>query len=154
MTDGKKRHFEDFTVGEIVARGAWTVIEDDIIAFAKLYDPQPYHLDPEAAKESKLFGGLVASGAHTVAIAIRMMVEVFPDAESLGSPGWDMLKWLRPVRPGDVLSLHWQCTELRPSRSRPHMGLIRADVELRNQRGEPVLFFKQNWFIERRPSAD
>ena len=137
-------HWEDFPVGQVRVFGAMPVTREAVLAFAAQFDPQPFHLDDEAA-EASLFGGLSASGWHTCAMAMRMMCDDYLlNSTSLGSPGMDQLKWLLPVRPGDTLSMRFTVLDTRPMASRPGVGLIRASWEVLNQNREPVLAM-QGW---------
>ena len=131
--------FEDFKVRETDVLGSHTVTEAEIVAFAKKYDPQPFHTDPEAARAT-IFGGLIASGWHTCAIMMRLSVEAArrKQAAATGSPGVDSCRWLKPVRPGDTLTARTEVLETWPSRSKP-IGFVRSRVEMLNQRGEIVL---------------
>ncbi|MDP6706944.1 MAG: MaoC family dehydratase [Alphaproteobacteria bacterium] len=131
--------FEDLEVGQVQMLPTVTVDEAAIVDFARRYDPQPMHLDPVAAAESA-FGGLVASGWHTCAVSMRMLADWFRQAEfqGMGSPGLESVRWLAPVRPGDVLTGSFEILEKRLSRSKP-MGFIKQNLELRNQQGEVVL---------------
>jgi len=133
------RYFEDVRVGEKASLGTHTVTEEEILAFARRYDPQPFHIDAEAAKRS-IFGGLIASGWHTCAIMMRMTVEAGRKSRvvTTGSPGVDSCRWLKPVRPGDTLAGRTEVLETWPSRSKP-IGFVRSRVEMLNQRGEIVL---------------
>jgi acyl dehydratase len=138
--------FEDFIVGETVRFGSLAVSQDDIIAYASRYDAQDFHTDPEAAKAS-FVGTLIASGWHSCALQMRLVAEGFVlDSTGMGSPGMDEIKWLRPVKPGDVLSSRRTVLEVKPSRSRPEMGLVRFRFELLNQHDEPVLE-QLNWIM-------
>lgn len=133
------RYFEDFSVGQSFDCGSVTVTSEEIVAFARRFDPQPFHLD-EAAGRASLFGGLCASGWHTAALCMRQVVDtVVLGSASLGSPGLDSLRWLRPVMAGDRLSVHLHVTSLRLSEKRPGMGIVGTRLEARNQRDEPVL---------------
>lgn len=135
----EKRYFEDFVVGESIEFGSRTLTEEEIIAFAKQFDPQPFHVDPEKAASS-YYGGLIASGWHTVSIYMRLLVDgLLQDTQSLGSPGVDELRWLKPVRPGDTLQARYTVLEALPSKSRPTVGIIRSKGEMVNQHGEVVL---------------
>src|SRR5881394_801828 len=126
-------YWEDFREGEVREFGRTTVKHDDIVRFASEFDPQPFHIDDAAAADS-LFGGLIASGWHTAAIAMRMMCdEYLLRAASLGSPGLDSLKWLLPVRPGDTLSVRLSVLEARPLDSKPGIGLVKSRHEVLNQ---------------------
>ena len=141
MTDAAvaDRHFEDFTPGMASMLGPFPIEEADIIEFALKYDPQPIHVDPAAAAAGP-FGGLIASGWHTVGLVMRVLVENYLGREaSLASPGIDELRWLRPVRPGDVLSVRVTVLDARRSRSKPDRGLVRTSIEAVNQNGEVVM---------------
>jgi len=146
------RYFEDFTVGEVLILGQVTVSEAEIVAYARQFDPQPFHTDPERAKTS-VFGGLIASGWHTVALYMRLLVDGFIGsvAESQGSPGVDKIEWLKPVRPGDRLTGRMTILELIPSKSRPDRGTIRTLGEMMNERGEVVMTMRGLGFFGRRP---
>tara|TARA_R110002167_G_scaffold83009_4_gene226074 strand:+ start:140 stop:607 length:468 start_codon:yes stop_codon:yes gene_type:complete len=129
------RYFDDFEVGQVNRFGRYEVEEKEIIDFALRYDRQPFHIDREAAKQSH-FGGLVASGWHTCAMMMRMIVDnaigAGPSA-TLASPGFDNLRWLEPVRPGDVLSVRSEIVEVTPSRSRPDRGSVRIHNQILRQ---------------------
>ncbi|MGV6872849.1 MaoC family dehydratase [Pseudochelatococcus sp. B33] len=130
--------FEDFVPGATTVYGGVTVNADDIIAFAREYDAQPMHTDPEAARKS-FVGELIASGWHTCALTMRMFYDhVLADSSSMGSPGVDEGSWMRPVLPGDTLRIRQTVPETRPSRSRPEMGLVRFVFDVVNQRDEAV----------------
>jgi acyl dehydratase len=133
------KYFEDVRPGESDTLGSHTFTETEIIAFARKYDPQPFHIDPEVAK-STMFGGLIASGWHTCAIMMRMTADTIRRNQlaTTGSPGVDSCRWLKPVRPGDTLTGRSQVLEAWPSRSKP-FGFVRSRIELLNQRGEIVL---------------
>lgn len=142
--------FEDFVPGEVTTFGAYEVTRDDVIAFASEFDPQPFHLDEEAGRAS-LLGGLAASGWHTCSILMRMMFDQFMDGStSLGSPGIDEVKWLRPVFPGDVLSVRREILDARASSSKPDRGVVRFRLQLMNQRGEVVMEQTNPIFFARR----
>lgn len=144
------RHWEDFEAGQVYELGARTVTRDEIVAFAREFDPQPFHLDEDAAARSP-FGGLIASGWHTAALFMRMYVdELINDTVSMGSPGVEELRWLVPVRPGDELRGRVTILEAAPSSTRPDRGTIRARMELRNQRDEVVLTMVARGFLGRR----
>lgn len=148
------RYFEDFHPGLTVELGTYPpVSEDEIITFARQWDPQRFHVDPEAAKDT-LFGGLVASGWHTGAIAMRLLVDnLIADTAGQGSPGLEKVRFSAPVRPGDALSGRYTVLEAEPSASRPGLGKVRSMCELRNQNGE-VVFSMESWaFMSRRPEA-
>jgi acyl dehydratase len=146
-------HFwEDFPVGQVREFGALPVSREDVVAFAGRFDPQPFHLDDEAARGS-LFGGLCASGWHTCAMAMRLMCDAYLlDAASLGSPGIDSLRWLKPVFPGDTLSGHMEVLQSRPMASRPMVGLVQSRWVVRNQQKDTVLTM-EGWGMFRRRIA-
>jgi len=144
------RYFEDFAVGETIDHGSRDVTADDIVAFAAEYDPQPFHLDA-GAPETKLTGGLIASGWHVAAIFMRLMCDSFLlDSACMGSPGIDTLKWLKPVRPGDRLSGRSTVTDVRASRSRPDRGVVRFRHELISRDGAVVMWMDNPVFFGRR----
>jgi acyl dehydratase len=146
-------HYEDFPVGEVVEFGDRLVTADEIVAFAKDWDPQPFHLDAEAAKNSQI-GELIASGWHSGAMLIRMMCDAYLlESASEGAPGVDEIRWLKPVRPGDRLRARRTTVSARPSRSRPQIGVIEFHHELSNQNGETVLTMRGPSFIRRREAA-
>jgi acyl dehydratase len=146
------RYFEDYTPGSVSEYGSLTVEEADIIDFAKRYDPQEFHIDAEAAARGP-FGGLIASGWHTCAMVMRILVDQYLSKESsLGSPGIDELRWLRPVRPRDTLWIRVAVLEARPSQSKPDRGLVRTSIEVLNQNEEVVMSLKAMNLIRRRPS--
>lgn len=144
------RYFEDFKPGEVAELGSHTITRDEIIAFARQFDPQTFHLDEEAARQT-IFGGLIASGWHTGSLVMRLFCDgVIKDTASLGSPGVDEMRWIQPVRPGDTLSLRMTVTECVPSRSKPDRGIVRSLLELRNQHGEVVVSIKGMNLVRRR----
>ena len=146
------RYFEDFQVGERIELGSRTVTEEEIIAFARQYDPQPFHISPEQAKHS-YYGGLIASGWHTVSVLMRLMVDaLINDTISLGSPGVDEVRWLRPVRPNDTLHASLTIVGMAPSKRRAELGILTSRSEVYNQSGELVLTLKGVHFFGRRPS--
>lgn len=133
------RYFEDYTVGAVHECGSIVVEEAEIVAFAERFDPQPLHMDHEAAKESG-FGGIIASGWHTASLAMRLFVNHYLSrVASLTSPGVDQLRWLKPVRPGDELSLRVTVLDTHRSRSKPDRGVVHSRMEARNQRNEVVM---------------
>ena len=145
-------YFEDLRVGQVVDLGRITVEEEDILAFARQWDPQPFHVDPEAAKES-VFGGLIASGWHTGAMWMRLYVDSLLDgAASMGSPGIEELRWLAPVRPGDTLNGSLTVLETTPSERRPDRGTVRIRGEMVNQDGVVVLSMTSRGHFGRRPA--
>jgi len=146
-------HWEDFPVGRVRELGPTPpVTAEEIVRFARQFDPQAFHLDEAAARESS-FGGLVASGWHTAGMAMRLYVDgVLHRAVSLGSPGIEKLRWVKPVRPGDVLRLRVEVIEARPSESRPQVGLVRSRWQMTNQAAELVLEM-EGWGMFRRRGA-
>ncbi|UCE32835.1 MAG: MaoC family dehydratase [Burkholderiales bacterium] len=135
----KERYFEDYAVGDSAEFGAMPVDADEIVAFAERYDPQPFHVDPDAAARSP-FGGLIASGWMTAGIMMRMLCDHFlSERASLGSPGVEELRWVRPVRPGDTLQMRATIEATRRSRSKPDRGLLWLRYEVTNQSGEVVM---------------
>ncbi|WP_146346165.1 MaoC family dehydratase [Phaeobacter marinintestinus] len=134
--------FESFEVGQVQDFGSYEVTEAEVIEFASKYDPQFFHMDAEAAKQS-LFGGLCASGWHTCAMTMAMMVENMEknNGTSLGSPGIDELRWLRPVFPGNVLSVRMEVIDLIEPKSRPEIGFVVNKVTTSTQDGTPVMQF-------------
>ncbi|MCU0447607.1 MAG: MaoC family dehydratase [Microscillaceae bacterium] len=144
--------FEDFSAGQIFELGNYTVIRDEVLEFAQKYDPQPFHLDDEAARQS-LFGSLAASGWHTAAMYMRMYVDgLLSKSASLGSPGVDELRWLKPVYPNDTLTAKYRVTETRTSEKRPQVGIVAGECEMYNQKNELVMTFKGVGFMRRRPT--
>ena len=147
------RYFEDFTPGQTIELGTHTITKDEIVAFARQFDPQVFHLDEDAAKRT-IYGGLIASGWHTGSLTMRLLYEgVVKDTVSLGSPGVDELRWLKPVRPGDTLSARLTVTECVPSRSKPDRGIVKSTIELRNQHGDVVVSSKGLSLFGRRPAS-
>jgi acyl dehydratase len=149
-----KYYWEDFAVGQVRDLGTITPTRENIIAFAQQFDPQPFHLDDEAAKAS-VFGALSASGWHTCAMAMRLMVTNFLcETSSLGSPGLENIKWLKPVYPGDTLRLQSTMLETKPMSKRPDVGMTRNLWEMFNQHGDKVLHM-DGWgmFRRRTPAA-
>ncbi|VAW16102.1 hypothetical protein MNBD_ALPHA09-2294 [hydrothermal vent metagenome] len=146
-------HWEDFPVGETVAFGAYEVTREEITGFAEEFDPQPFHLEDAAANDS-LLGGLAASGWHTCAILMRMICDEFLNRSAgLGSPGVDEVKWLKPVRAGNILSVRRTCLEARVSASRPEMGLCKFHYEVRTQTGTVVMTWVVTQLFSRRDAG-
>ena len=144
-------YLEDFAPGQVRESPPRTLTKDEIVAFAREYDPQPFHTDEEAGKRS-VFGGLIASGWQTVGIMMRLLWDTFlKDTASLGSPGCDEIRWLKPVRPGDTLSARFTITEVVPSRSKPDRGMVRTFTEILNQHGEIVMTVRGLGLFGRRP---
>lgn len=146
------KFLEDLRVGDHRRFGAYHVTREEVLAFAGKYDPQPFHLSDEAAAKT-YFGKLAASGWHTCAMTMAMLVERGRDEPlaSLGSPGVDELRWLKPVHPGDTLTVETQIIEVTPSRSRPELGSFRSNVTVLNQEEEPVMRMISIALIRRRP---
>ncbi len=146
-------YWEDFSIGETVEMGGHTFTEEEIVAFARQFDPQPFHIDPEAAKSS-IYGGLIASGWHTCSIGMRLMCDSYVNRSiSMGSPGVDNIRWLKPVRPGDTLVYSRTVLEARPSQSRPEAGLVRSRWQAVNQRGETVMTMEGWGMLARKSRA-
>jgi len=134
-----QRFFEDYESGRVYEFGDISVSEQDIISFARQFDPQDFHLDPAKAARHP-FGGIVASGWHSVSLAMRLYVDHYlSHVASLGSPGVDDVRWPNPLRPGDTLRIRVTILETRPSRSKPDRGIVRARVEAINQKDRPIL---------------
>ncbi|MDB5569022.1 MAG: hypothetical protein JWN93_205 [Hyphomicrobiales bacterium] len=151
---GETKYYEDFHVGDVMEYGAYEMTRDEIVAFATAYDPQPFHLDEEAGRAS-ILGGLAASGWHTASAAMRLHADhLLVGAASLGSPGIEELRWLKPVRPGDVLSARITILDARPLKSRPGVGLVRVRFEVSAQGGELKMTQVASLFIGRRDAAD
>lgn len=143
-------HLEDFAVGQVYGSGRIKVEKEGIQAFAAEFDPQPFHLDEDAARRS-IFGGLAASGWHTAALTMRLLVqsELKPAGGIVGA-GFDEFRWPLPVRPGDELSVESEVLEVRPSKSRPNQGVIKVRTTTRNQKGEAVQVSVGNLIVPRR----
>lgn len=145
-----EKYLDDFAAGQIYSSGRLTVERDRIKAFAAEFDPQPFHLDEEAARGS-IFGGLAASGWHTAALTMRLLVESgLKPAGGIVGAGFDEFRWPRPVRPGDELHLEIEVLEVRPSKSRPNQGLIKVRTTTKNQNGETVQVSVGNLIVPRR----
>lgn len=153
MTEAVK-YLEDMVVGDRAAFGSYAVTREEVLDFASKYDPQAFHLDDAAAAKTH-FGRLSASGWHTCAMTMRMMVEnlTVGGHAGLGSPGVDQIRWLKPVYPGDTLRVETVVTEVRPSRSKPDMGSVHSDITVFNQSGEPVMMMKSIGLVRRRPAG-
>lgn len=148
------RYFEDFEIGERFVSPAVTVTEAQILDFALTYDPQPFHLDKEAAARFP-YGGLIASGFQTLALGFRMFYQAnVINACSLGSPGMDELRWLAPVRPEDTLHTEAEVVSKRDSRSRPDRGTLHMAYEIKNQTGEAVMTFTAIHILLKRPETE
>ncbi len=143
-------YWEDFPVGQVREMGRHLFTQDEMIAFARLYDTQRFHVDPETARDT-MFAGLIASGWHTCVVAMRGMCDAYLTRSAcVGSPGLDSLKWLRPVRPGDEIAYRARVLEARPSSSRPDLGLVKFLWDGINREGEVVLAMEGWQLFERR----
>ena len=150
MNPSSERYLEDFAVGQRLGSGRLRIGKERIFAFAAEFDPQPFHLDEAAARDS-IFGGLAASGWHTAAVTMRLLVDsgLNPAGGFIGA-GLDECRWPRPVRPGDELHLDCEVIEVRPSKSRPELGLVKLRTTTLNQDGEAVLVYVVNMLVPRR----
>ena len=148
-------YLEDLTVGEEAYFGSSEVTREEVIEFARKYDPQPFHLSDEAAAKTH-FGRLAASGWHSCAMTMAVIARHVVDTEQagLGSPGIDELRWLKPVYPGDTLHVSSTIVEVRPSRSKPEIGSFRSATIVTNQNAEPVLSFTSIVLMRRRPGGE
>jgi acyl dehydratase len=147
-----ERWFEDYVVGTTAEHGSIRVDENELVEFGRRFDPQPFHVDRESAASGP-YGGLIASGWHTCALMMRLFAQEYLSPESsLGSPGVDELRWIRPVRPGDELSLRTTVQEARLSRSKPDRGLVRTEVELVDSTGDVVLRLLAMNLVRTRPA--
>jgi len=153
MTGHDLRYFDDYVPGTTHYCGSVSVSQAEIISFATQFDPQPFHVDPEAAARGP-FGGLVASGWHTAAVVMRQLVDHYLSAEaSLGSPGLDEVGWPEPVRPGDTLRVRATVLEARRSQSKPDRGIMKTAVEAANQDGRTVMRAIAINFLRVRPET-
>jgi acyl dehydratase len=149
---GPQRYWEDYQVGAKFELGSKTMTKEEIIDFATKFDPQPFHIDEAAAKKS-FFGGLIASGWHTCSECMRLMVDSYlSPGTSLGSPGLDEIRWLKPVYAGDTISARIVIEDKRPSRSKSDIGSVFNRYEVHNQKGELVMTMKGIGIIRRRPA--
>ncbi len=147
-------YFEDFEPGTVFELGERTLAKEDIVTFAREYDPQPFHVDEEAARESA-FGGLIASGWHTGSVFMRLYADaLLSRAAAMGSPGVEELRWLKPVRPGDTLTARLTVLDTTPSARNPKRGTVHLFSEVENQRGETVMTMKARGLFARREEAD
>ena len=145
--------FEDFAVGMALEIPGPVLTPESIMEFARRYDPQPFHVDEQAARQSA-YGGLIASGWHTVSLAMRMICDAYLlDAASLGSPGVNEVRWLKPVRPGDAIRLRMTVLEAKPSRSKPDRGTVLHRWEVFNQKDETVMTMEGYGMFRRRSYA-
>lgn len=146
------RYWEDYEVGQKFPLGSTSFTAQEIVDFARQYDPQSFHIDAVAARDS-LFGDIIASGWHVCAKLMRLFVDNYLDKRTaLGSPGLDELRWLKPVRPGDTLTAWVECAAKIPSRSKPALGVIHEHWSAVNQKGELVMTTKGINMVRRRPA--
>ncbi len=146
-------YFEDFYEGQEIPMGSKTVTEAEIISFAKQFDPQPFHIDHEAAEASH-FGGVIASGWHTCSMMMRLVVDgLMTCSSSMGSPGLEKVRWIKPVRPGDTLSVVYLTQQVKASDSRPDRGVVWSKWQATNQHGEIVATIEGMGMFGRRPKA-
>ncbi|MEW6759948.1 MAG: MaoC family dehydratase [Pseudomonadota bacterium] len=146
-------YFEDFFVGQEIDLGTRTVSEDEIVAFAREYDPQPFHVDREAA-EASIYGGVIASGWHTCSMMMRMVVDgLMCSASSMGSPGLDGVRWLKPLRAGDTLRVRYLTTGVKASNSKPDRGVVWSKWVANNQHGEEICTIEGMGMFGRRPKG-
>jgi acyl dehydratase len=152
MRQSAPLYLEDLAVGQTFGSGTITVDRDRVKTFAAEFDPQPFHLDERAAGTSA-FGGLIASGWHTAAMTMRLLVEgELQIAGGLVGAGIEELRWPRPVRPGDTLRVESEILEVRPSKSKPERGIVRIRSTTLNQQGQPVMVHVGNLIVPRRPA--
>jgi acyl dehydratase len=144
--------WEDLKVGAVMETGTRSVSEAEIVEFATAFDPQYFHIDPERSKTS-IYGGVIASGWHSCAIAMSLMVPAIAGQAGLGSPGFDNLRWIKPVRPGDTLRVRMTVMETTPSRSKPEIGSAVVRSEMFNQRDELVMTMDNIGIYRRRPAS-
>ena len=146
-------YFEDFTIGRVFDSGTRQLSEQDILGFASEYDPQYFHTDPEAAKQS-IFGGLIASGWQTVGVCMRLMCDSYLlESSSMGSPGVDEVRWVKPVYPGDTLRMRATVIAAKPSSSKPDRGIATMRCNIYNQKDELVMHMQGMQMMQRRPAA-
>mgnify|MGYP005863653515 CR=1 FL=1 len=147
----KPIYFEDIALHEKKTAGEYRVTKEEVIEYARKWDPQPFHVDEQAAKGSP-YGGLIASAAHTMAISFWLLNRAGKGIQAIGGAGWEKMKLITPVRPGDRLSLVMECIEKRESRSKPDRGIVRHAVTVSNQDGLPVTTFETITLVKRRPT--
>ena len=146
-------YFEDFQPGQEIDLGERLVSEEEIVAFARQFDPQPFHVDPEAAAAS-IYGGVIASGWHTCSLMMRMVVDgLMCTASSMGSPGLDGVRWLRPLRVGDTLRVRYRTTQVKASHSKPDRGVVWSTWTATNQHGEEICSIEGMGMFGRRPAG-
>ena len=146
-------YFEDFHEGQVIELGQRSVTEEEIIAFATQFDPQPFHVDREAAAKS-IYGGVIASGWHTCSMMMRLVVDgMMASSSSMGSPGLDNVRWLQPVRAGDTLAVRYETVKVKASDSKPDRGVVWSKWVARNQDGVDVCTIEGMGMFRRRPQA-
>ena len=144
-------YFEDFPPGDVRESPPRTITREEMVDFARKYDPQPFHLDDDAAKKT-IYGGLIGSGWLTVSVMMRLLWDtMLKDTVSLGSPGSDEIRWLKPVRPGDTLRARFTIVEVTPSRTKLDRGIVRTFTEVMNQHDEVVMTHRGMGMFGRRP---
>jgi len=149
-----ERYFEDYEPGRVYEFGSVTMTEAEILDFARRWDPQSFHVDPARAEQGR-FGGLIASGWHTIGVAMRLLVDHYlSHVAALASPGVDEVRWPAPVRPGDTLRVRVSTLEARLSRSKPDRGIVKAKIEALNQRDEVVMSMLAMCIMARRPGSE
>jgi len=147
-------YFEDFAPGQDIDLGTRTVTEEEIVAFAREYDPQPFHVDRDAAAHS-IYGGVIASGWHTCGMMMRMVVDnLLNRSASMGSPGLDGVRWLAPVRAGDTLNVRYQTVQVKASASKPDRGVVWSKWVAINQHGQTVCTVEGMGMFGRRPGGE
>jgi acyl dehydratase len=150
----KHWYFEDFEPGQDIDLGTRTVTEDEIVAFARQYDPQPFHVDRDAAAAS-IYGGVIASGWHTCGMMMRLVVDgLLGKSSSMGSPGLDGVRWLAPVRAGDTLNVRYRTVQVKASASKPDRGVVWSKWVAINQHGETVCTVEGMGMFGRRPGGE
>jgi acyl dehydratase len=150
---GKFYYWEDFEKGQLIDCGSYSLTEEEVIEFASKYDPQRFHINKESA-ENTIFKGLIASGWQTCSVMMRMVCDTFMiNSSSTGSPGLDSLKWIKPVRPGDILKTTFEVLETRALNSKPHLGMIKSKWSCFNQRDELTATVEAWNLFEKRPTG-
>lgn len=146
------KYLEDFVLGEVEKVGEHLLTQEEIIEYAKRWDPQFFHIDPEAANKS-VFQGLTAAGTHLIAITVLHLVTHQPRVSVLAALGWDDVRFLGPARPDDTLTLTRECLEIRPSKSKLDRGIVRNKLTLNNQKGQSLLSYVDTILVAKRPSV-
>ena len=149
MTNNTKKFFEDYRVGEAETIGQYQIREKEMVSFAEKWDPQPFHVDKEAALLSA-HGGLTAAGCYILSVAIRIVSYGQKNPQLIAAIGWDELRFPNPARPDDVLTLSLECVQARPSHSKPDRGIVRNQLTLCNQQGQTVLSFQDIIMVKRK----